>query len=515
MRQKRVLAQFLMKFSKKVDMKRFGLLVVAAMLGSILTLTVTHYFKPNEGVRIEHVSNPVSQVAFTRNDNGEVVPLDFSATAEKVTRAVVHIRSTSHGATTRKSTPESTDPFQFFFGPEMRQRPSQSSGSGVIINADGYIVTNNHVVQGSDIVDVTLFDNRSFKAEVIGTDPDTDLALVKINQKSLPYLSFVNSDESKVGEWVLAVGNPFNLNSTVTAGIISAKGRNINIINASERAESGNTAIESFIQTDAAINPGNSGGALVNLSGGLLGINTAIASPTGAYSGYGFAIPSNIVSKIVEDLLTYGSVQRGWLGVQVGSVNSDLVRQEDLTVNEGAFVSGFGDMEEKSAARLAGIMQGDVIVKLDGTPIKSSTALIEYIGRKRPGDKVSVVVNRKGKEKTLIVTLKNREGSIGAVKREEPNTVASLGIELEETDAKTLKRLDIAAGVRVKALGNGKVARYTDMREGYVITSIDNKPVRTVKEVNDIIKNKKPGELITFAGVYENFSREYIYTVRI
>jgi S1-C subfamily serine protease len=199
-------------------------------------------------------------------------------------------------------------------------RPSQSTGSGVIINSDGYIVTNNHVVQDAEIVEVTLNDNRSFKAEVVGTDPDTDIALIKIDQKGLPNLAFVDSDKAKVGEWVLAVGNPFNLNSTVTAGIISAKGRNINIID--RRTEQGNTAIESFIQTDAAINPGNSGGALVDLSGGLLGINTAIASPTGSYSGYGFAVPSNIVSKIVGDLLDFGVVQRGWLGVSIASVNS-------------------------------------------------------------------------------------------------------------------------------------------------------------------------------------------------
>ncbi|MBL7852309.1 MAG: Do family serine endopeptidase [Cyclobacteriaceae bacterium] len=499
-------------------MKRFGLLVIAAALGSALTLLSTNYLQPkNNGVTIERIDTPISQVAFTRNENGETVPLDFTVIAEKVTRAVVHIRSTTEGVASRNRAPENMDPFEYFFGPNIpRQRgPSQSSGSGVIINAEGYIVTNNHVVAGADMVDVTLFDNRSFKAEVIGTDPDTDLALVKINQKALPYLSFVNSDNSKVGEWVLAVGNPFNLNSTVTAGIISAKGRNINIINSNDRSEAGNTAIESFIQTDAAINPGNSGGALVNLSGGLLGINTAIASPTGSYSGYGFAIPSNIVSKVVEDLLTYGSVQRGWLGIQVGSVTSDLAKEEDLAVNEGAYVSGFGDMEEKSAAKQAGILQGDVIVKLDDTPIKSSSALIEYIGRKHPGDKVNVTVNRKGKEKVIPVTLKNREGSLSTIKREERDAVASLGIELEEVDSKILKRLEISAGVRVKSLSTGKVARYTDMREGYIITSVDNKPVKSVREVNEIIKSKKPGELLTFAGVYENFSREYIYSVRM
>ena len=245
-------------------MKQFGQLLLAAVLGSICTISAYQWWgKENQGVRIEHISGvPANTVGYSLNENGQPVSLDFTATAEKVTKAVVYIRSISSDNGVAK---ESNDPLQFFFGPGPQQRgPSQSSGSGVIINADGYIATNNHVVQGADMVEVTLHDNRTFKAEVIGTDPDTDIALIKINQKELPYLSFVNSDESKVGEWVLAVGNPFNLNSTVTAGIISAKGRNLNLINNNSRDEKkgGNTAIESFIQTDAAINPGNSGGAL-------------------------------------------------------------------------------------------------------------------------------------------------------------------------------------------------------------------------------------------------------------
>ena len=226
-----------------------------------------------------------------------------------------------------------------------------------------------------------MYNNREVKAEVVGTDPDTDLAVIKINEKDLPFLSFVNSDNSKVGQWVLAVGNPFNLNSTVTAGIISAKGRDINIINSSNRGANGEpgarTAIESFIQTDAAINPGNSGGALVDISGGLLGINTAIASPTGSYSGYGFAVPSNIVSKITEDLIAFGTVQRGWLGIEIRNVSSDLVKENDLGVDEGAYVNGFGDAADESAAKSAGIKEGDVVVKMDDHDIKSSSALIE------------------------------------------------------------------------------------------------------------------------------------------
>ena len=504
-------------------MKNFGSLVLAAILGSVITITAYQWLGKDKtnGVKIEYVNGtPTSQVAYRINEKGEAIPLDFTGTAEKVTKAVVHIQSTQTSGVSHER--QSNDPIQqFFFGPNgpIERGPSVSSGSGVIINADGYIVTNNHVVQDADIVDVVLSDNRSFKAEVIGTDPDTDLAVIKINQKDLPYLSFVNSDNSKVGEWVLAVGNPFNLNSTVTAGIISAKGRNINIINSNNSNNQSNrntnrTAIESFIQTDAAINPGNSGGALVNLEGGLLGINTAIASPTGSYSGYGFAVPSNIVSKIVEDLLAFGTVQRGWLGIEVGSVSSELVKQEDLSVNEGAYVSGFGDMENKSAAKEAGIKAGDVIVKLDEIQIKSSTALIEYVGRKRPGDKIVVTVDRKGKSVVIPVTLKNREGKVGTVKKEEKDVVSSLGIELEDVDAKTLKKLDLANGVVVKSLDHGTIQKYTDMREGFIITHIDSNPVKSAKEVNEILKKKKQGDQVIFAGVYPDFPREYLYAFR-
>lgn len=501
-------------------MKKFGTLFLAAAMGSIITIASFQWFNisKNQGVKIEHVNGmPTSQVAYRINENGEAVALDFTGTAEKVTKAVVHIRSTQTGNASRER--ESNDPIQqFFFGPNgpVQQGPSVSTGSGVIINGDGYIVTNNHVVQDADVVDVTLFDNRTFKAEVVGTDPDTDLAVIKINQKDLAFLSFVNSDNSKVGEWVLAVGNPFNLNSTVTAGIISAKGRSINIINSnnsSRNKEQPNTAIESFIQTDAAINPGNSGGALVNLDGGLLGINTAIASPTGSYSGYGFAVPSNIVSKVVEDLLTYGTVQRGWLGIQVTSVNSDLAKEEDLDVSEGAFVANFSE-GGKSAAQEAGIQKGDVVTKMDETIIKSSSALIEYVGRKRPGDKINITVDRKGKTLVIPVTLKNKDGKIASVKREEKDVTSSLGMELEDADGKMLKKLDLANGVVVKSLANGVVKKYTDMHAGFIITHVDNAVVKSTKEVNEILKKKKSGDQVIFAGVYPDFPREYLYALR-
>lgn len=497
-------------------MKRFGALMLAAIMGSAITIFATQWLNEgkNQGVKIEHISGvPISQVAYTKNSKGEFVPMDFTVTAEKVTKAVVHIRSTAQAATARRNQEIPEQFRQFFF--QEPQGPSQSTGSGVIINEGGYIVTNNHVVDNADIVEVTLYDNRQVKAEVIGTDPDTDLAVLRINEKQLPYLSFVNSDNAKVGEWVLAVGNPFNLNSTVTAGIISAKGRDINIINRNNASQGGRTAIESFIQTDAAINPGNSGGALVDLNGGLLGINTAIASPTGSYSGYGFAVPANLVSKVVEDLIAYGTVQRGWLGIQVQNINSEFSKENDLTVNEGAFVAGYGNDPDKSAAKEAGIKEGDVVTKLDETPIKSSSALIEYIGQKRPGDKVKVLVNRKGKELTYTVTLKNRDGKLGTVAREEKGAVASLGMQLEDLDPKVQKRLEIEGGVRVKELENGKIARYTDMQEGFIITHVNDVPVKSVKELNEILKKKKPGDQVIFAGIYEDYPREYLFAIRM
>ena len=491
-------------------MKRFGALFFAAVLGSASTIATYEWIKDDDNsVKLEYLSAnvPTSKVAYKIDEKGEVVPLDFTTAAEKVMPAVVHIRSTQD--TRNEAQPQYFDPFREFFGPRS-QGPSQASGSGVIISDDGYIVTNNHVVKDADVVEVTLYDNRIFKAEVIGIDPDTDLAVIKINSKDLPSLSFVDSDKAKIGEWVLAVGNPFNLNSTVTAGIISAKGRNINILN--RNTENGNTAIESFIQTDAAINPGNSGGALVELNGGLLGINTAIASPTGAYSGYGFAVPSNIVSKVVEDIIKYGVVQRGWLGVTVGSVNSQLAKEYDLEVNEGAYISGFA---EKSSAKEAGIKEGDVVIKIDNTPIRTSTGLIEYIGRRRPGDKVNMLVNRKGKEVLVPVELKSRDGKTGPIKPEERDGFASLGLVLEEVDAKVLKSLELSGGVRVKDLGNGRLSRYTDIREGFIITRINDVPVKSVKEVNEQLKKKKPGEMVILTGTYESIPREFNYAFRM
>lgn len=497
-------------------MKRFASLLLAAILGSVFTFAALQWFNTKEqGVKLEYLGAPVSKVAYTITEDGKAVPLDFTGTAEKVMPAVVYIRSVQEG-NSGKQEQEVPEMFRDFFGPQFRtpQGPQQSSGSGVIINSDGYVVTNNHVVDGADMVEVLLTDNRTYKAKVIGTDPDTDIALIKIDATGLPSLPFVDSDKARVGEWVLAVGNPYNLTSTVTAGIISAKGRSINILsrNNYDESQGGSTAIESFIQTDAAINPGNSGGALVDLSGGLLGINTAIASPTGSYSGYGFAVPANIVSKVVEDLIKYGVVQRGWLGVTIQSVNNQLVNEKGLTVREGAYIT---HLAENSGARDAGLKEGDVVVAIDGNAIRSNTELTETIGRHRPGDKVDITVNRDGKEITKAVTLKTRDGRIGTVKREDLTGLASLGLELEEVPATDLKKLDIAGGVRVKDLGNGKLARYTDIREGFVITRVNDKGVNNVKEFTAMLKSIRTGEVVTLSGIYENSPREYLYSFRM
>ncbi len=489
-------------------MKRFGSLFLAAILGSAITIASFQFLKDNnDNVSLHFQSTPTAKVAYSVNENGEAIPINFSDAAEKVMPAVVHISSRQNRTTDQK---QSNDPFRDFFGPYNRQGPSQSSGSGVIVNPQGYIVTNNHVVKDADLLEVTLIDNRTYKAEVIGTDPDTDLAVIRISENNLPFLAFEDSDKSRVGDWVLAVGNPFNLTSTVTAGIISAKGRSINILRTGD--ENGNTAIESFIQTDAAINPGNSGGALVNLQGGLLGINTAIASNTGSYAGYGFAVPSNIVNKIVEDLIKYGAVQRGWLGVNIQGVNSQLAKEYDLAVNEGAYIAGFA---ENSSAKNTGVKEGDVVVKIDDVIIKTNADLIEQIGRHRPGDKVEVTVDRKGKQYTYPITLKNRDGDESIVKREKPDGVAALGIKVEEVDARTLTMLDVKSGVRVKELTNGKISRYTNLQEGFIITKVNDEVVSSVKEFNEKIKKIRSGEIVIFSGTYPDDKEEFLYSFRM
>jgi Do/DeqQ family serine protease len=499
-------------------MKPFLKLLAASIIGSALTIAVfmiTGMNKNELTVSKGQNSLPAQRVVYSVRESGELVPLDFTGVSKEVMNSVVHIKST-HKISAREQSdyfdpfgdPFGNDFFKFFFGDPNQERQQrkqaepyiqEGTGSGVIINSNGYIVTNNHVVSDADDIEVTLHNNEVYKAKIIGTDPSTDIALIQIKNGDLQPLPLANSDNVEVGEWVLAIGNPFNLNSTVTAGIISAKGRNINIIN-------DKSAIEAFIQTDAAINPGNSGGALVNLNGELIGINTAIASLTGSYMGYGFAIPSNIVSKVVEDIMKYGMVQRAYLGVMIRDVNGDLVKDKNLEINEGAYVDS---LSENSSAAEAGIKVGDIIVKVDETPIAKSADLLEKIGTHRPGDNVDVVVNRKGKEFTYSVTLANQKGLKKLVEKEKLDVLDVLGATFENLDANTAKKLGIEGGAVVKELQNGVLKSQTDMRQGFIITGVNKTKIGSVDDLRKELKSAKGG--IMLEGIYENYPGTVFY----
>ncbi len=478
-----------------------GLMALIVSLTCIGIFSLVNQQRPS--VTIEHVNRlPASAAGFIPSADG--TPLDFTQTAAMVVDAVVHIKSTQTQTTASNSREERAipDPFREFFrdrDPRGNGRPRVGTGSGVIINADGYIVTNNHVVGDADDIEVTLYDNRTYKATVIGTDPTTDLAVIQIKEKDLPYLSFIDSDAVQVGEWVLAVGNPFSLNSTVTAGIVSAKGRSINILR--ERF-----AVESFIQTDAAINPGNSGGALVNLAGGLVGINTAIASPTGSYSGYGFAVPSNIVNKVVTDLLEFGEVQRGVLGIMIRSVDGNLARQESLKVNDGVYVDSLLD---NSAAGTAGVLPGDVIIAIEGSAVKTVSQLQEAIALRRPGDQVKVLVDRNGTEKEVTITLNSRIGKPVVASREVVDVETRLGVEFEPVKQELANELEIQGGVQVAKLKSGKLRRETQIREGFIITKVNGKSVNSVDELESVLSRQKGG--IMLEGVYADQPGTHYY----
>lgn len=473
-------------------------------------------------VKIEHItSTPASSAVYTLNDNGDPIPLDFNEPAKKVIDGVVHIKSTHlySGNSRNFQSRNVPSPFQDFFGDDLQQffrpnlpnnkpnlRPRNGempsrvgTGSGVIISEDGYIVTNNHVVAEADDIEVTLYDNRTYKAKVVGTDPSTDLALLQIKEKGLPVVPLVNSDETQIGQWVLAVGNPMGLNSTVTAGIVSAKGRNINILK-------DKYAVEDFIQTDAAINPGNSGGALVNLQGGLIGINTAIASATGSFAGYGFAIPANIVNKVIEDLVEYGSVQRGVLGVMIRNLDGNFVKEKGLSVAKGVYVDS---LLNNSAAANAGIKPGDIILAVNGQSILTSAALQGMIARYRPGETVSLKVNRNAKEMEIKVVLNNREGNTELASKDNRAIIKALGVDLAVVKTETTKKLEIEGGVLVKKLYPGKLRKHTQMRDGFIITKVNGKQIYAVEDLVERLENKEGGVMLE--GVYSDIPGTYYY----
>jgi Do/DeqQ family serine protease len=427
--------------------------------------------------------------AKVKHEVGDVPTFNFTTPSKAATPAVVHIQTTVQATSSNGS---GLDFFEFFGeGFEMPQRqPQGGSGSGVIITNDGYIATNNHVIDGATSIEVVLQDKRKFNAELIGRDPSTDLALLKIETKDLPFLKFGNSDNVEVGEWVLAVGNPFNLTSTVTAGIVSAKGRNINLL----RDRNNQYAIENFIQTDAAVNPGNSGGALVNMNGELIGINTAIATRTGSYSGYSFAVPVNIVKKVMDDILKYGEVQRGFLGVEIRDVTAELAEEKNIDDIKGVYVN---KVNEGSAAAAAGMKDGDIITKVNDVVVNSSSALQEQVSRYHPGDKVNITIKRKGTEKVLTPILKNREGTTELVKRSEKKSSTALvkGIELQKITAKDKSKYKVKNGVKITDVKSGafKNAR---VPKGFIITHIDKKPIYTLTEAKRILNAKSGGILV-------------------
>lgn len=385
-----------------MNFKNLIIVVLCSFLSAFIALKINSKFsEPRETiVQTESLVSPmVKSVAYKTESNFT----NFTAAASIATPMVVHVNTTYEIDNSKSRQFYGDDMFQWFFGsPNAQSRKSKGSGSGVIISENGYIVTNNHVIENASIIEVTLNNNKKYKAEVVGNDKDTDLALLKIDEENLPFANFANSDEVLVGEWVLAVGNPFNLASTVTAGIVSAKGRSINILE--NINGNSNTAIESFIQTDAAVNPGNSGGALVNLDGELIGINTAIATPTGSYAGYSFAVPSNIVSKVVADLKDFGLVQRGFLGVRISDVNSDIAKELGLKDARGVVLQ---EVLPNGAADKAGLKSKDVIVAINGTPINIAPDLQQKVSKFRPGNVIELTFFREGTTKTTSVALFN------------------------------------------------------------------------------------------------------------
>ena len=470
-----------------------------ALLGGASTILIEKALEESssEVSVVSNLSGPkIKQVNSTPFTESSV---NFTKAAESTVNCVVHIKTLSE-----EKNMFGNDPFyQFFYG-QKKPQLQQGSGSGVIISSDGYIVTNNHVVDHTEKIEVILNDKRSFEAEVIGKDPTTDLALIKIKAKELPAISYGNSDEVKIGEWVLAVGNPFNLTSTVTAGIVSAKGRNINIIE--NDPSQGLFPIESFIQTDAAVNPGNSGGALVNAQGDLIGINAAIASNTGSYAGYSFAIPVNIVKKIVADLVEFGAVQRAFIGVTIRDIDAPFAEKNGIKNLNGVYVSGLTD---GGAAEEAGIKTGDIITKVNDVNVKNVAELQEQIGKYRPGDKITVTVDRSGKLSDFKTVLKNKEGTLGLFKKEISNEAGSeLGAMFESCSTEDCKNLKISGGVRINQLNAGKLAA-AGIKEGFVITAIDNKKVKSVSELNTLLKNKNGGTLIQ--GIYPNAPGKTFY----
>ncbi|WP_158825637.1 Do family serine endopeptidase [Mucilaginibacter lacusdianchii] len=500
-------------------MKKIGLTLLTAFVGGAMALGTYKVFEkdPLEGLSFEDRQKVYfASNRATSNVVSSAGDVDFTQAAASVTPAVVYIRTTY--AASSGSSQGGRDPFEDMFGDFFGQRsrpqqrvPQRASGSGVIISPDGYIVTNNHVVANASKVEVTTNDHRVLQAKVIGTDPSTDLALIKVTATNLPIVKLGNSDDVRVGEWVLAVGNPFNLNSTVTAGIVSAKGRNIGIIGSEDNDEQSNPfgrssyqqqaprlnkAIESFIQTDAAINPGNSGGALVNTKGELIGINSAIASHTGSYEGYGFAVPVNLAKKVLNDLEKFGSVKRGYIGVSFTELNPDRAEELKVSRNTGLYVS---ELVPGGGAEAAGLQKGDIITKVEGNAVYESSDLQERVGRLHPGDKINLTVLRGGSEKNFTITLKGDApvaNRTAAVSKSAEELYNKLGGSFQPLTQAQKSKFHIPSGVVVTQVRQGGLFENYDIPVGSVITSINKQPINGVADIDKAIPNLKRGQIV-------------------
>ena len=501
-----------------MTMKLKNILLVVAISATTAILSVWGYGKwvndHNSATLQQDGKLPVNYAGFFDKNNTPVGPVDFSAASTAATPAVVHIKTRTKERQVSNNLPKRKNPFSdlfgdddpfsdFFGGPRSSIIPEQrASGSGVLISNDGYIVTNNHVVEGADEVAVTTTNRKTYKGTVVATDPNSDIAVIKIDATNMPYMVYGNSDDVKLGQWVLAIGYPLNLDVTVTAGIVSAKSRSIGI-------NKGDRPIESFIQTDAAVNPGNSGGALINTNGELIGINSAIASPTGSYAGYSYAIPVNIVKKIVSDLMKFGTVQRAYLGISYPPDDLPEEKKKELGVKDGAgvFINGVAD---DGAAKQGGIQKGDFITKINGSEVNSGPELQEQVARYKPGDKVTVSYVRNGKENTVTLTLKNKAGNYEQVKQE--SVIDNLGAELVNVDKATAQKNDIAGGVLVKKIGNG-LLKNTRMQEGFVITSVDGQDIKDLDDLKTILTNAQG--TVRLEGIYPGYEGTYGYPLNL
>jgi len=504
----------------------FGTVAISAATAFAVITGYSHFAKKDNTVAGQQVGVMPANYKYARYNDGTTAPpagMDFTIPAQAAIPAVVHIKTKTNAKKVTNNLPRFQNPFgdQFdddlfnqLFGRRNNIIPEQkASGSGVVISDDGFIVTNNHVVQDADEITVTLNNRRTYKAKVIGTDPSYDLAVIKIDATNLPYIVYGNSDDVKIGQWVLAIGYPLNLETTVTAGIVSAKARSLGL----NKDKSGNPggAVESFIQTDAAVNMGNSGGALVNTDGKLIGVNSAIASPTGYYSGYSYAIPVNIAKKVVDDLIKFGTVQRGYLGIQYGNaadpnLNDDRKRESGipLTAYDGIYAT---EVDKEGGAYAAGLRKGDRIQKVNGVEITSSAELQEQVSRYKPGDKVPVTYLRNDKETTVTVTLKNKSGTYDIVKNDA--LIDMLGASFLTLDPKKAKEYGVSGGVIVKKINSGgALEEQTRMKDSFVILKVNDKEVKSVDDLKASIGSEKT---FTLSGFYPGYDGLYEYPITL